>query len=213
MLKPDDLMPDFDFKKIEDKWRAHWAETRAYATADKPERKFYCLVMFAYPSGDIHMGHFRNYSIGDVAARYRMLKGYDVLHPFGWDAFGLPAEQAAIKHGVHPRRWTLNNIEVSRATLQHMGISYDWDREVITCNPDYYKWTQWLFLLLYKRGLAYQAPSTVNWCEACKTILANEQAQEGKCWRCKGGFIITRAIHSKKSLFRFVPSNSWASRH
>jgi leucyl-tRNA synthetase len=139
--------------------------------------------MFAYPSGDIHMGHFRNYTIGDVVSRVRMMKGFDVLHPFGWDAFGLPAEGAAIKRGIHPREWTVGNIETGKKTLQKMAISYDWEREVRTCEPDYYKWTQWLFLLLFKRGLAYQASSVVNWCPG-DGILANEQCQDGRCWRC-----------------------------
>lgn len=182
-------MHEFDFKTIEEKWRRRWEEAGTYRTPESPRRKYYLLVMFAYPSGDIHMGHFRNYTIGDIQARYRMLQGFDVLHPFGWDAFGLPAEQAAIKRQTHPRKWTLENIETSRKTLQRMGISYDWNREVITCNPDYYRWTQWLFLLLFKRGLAYQAQATVNWCEQCRTILANEQAQGGKCWRCDGPVI------------------------
>jgi leucyl-tRNA synthetase len=139
--------------------------------------------MFAYPSGDIHMGHFRNYGIGDAVARYRMMKGDDVLHPFGWDAFGLPAENAAIKNKLQPLDWTLKNVETGKKTLQRMGISYDWEREVRTFDPGYYKWTQWLFLLLFKNGWAYRAASTVNWCEQ-DGILANEQVHDGKCWRC-----------------------------
>src|SRR3989442_5756136 len=155
-------MRKYDFKAIEPKWQAKWAEWKLYRTPERPRRKFYMLEMFAYPSGDIHMGHFRNYTIGDVVARYRMMEGYDVLHPFGWDAFGLPAEAAAIKHGVHPRDWTLDNVRRGRATLQKMGLSFDWEREVVTCEPEYYKWTQWIFLLLFERGLAYKAPSIVN---------------------------------------------------
>jgi leucyl-tRNA synthetase len=173
----------YDFKALEAKWQGRWAEEDLSRTPEKPRRKYYVLEMFAYPSGDIHMGHFRNYSIGDAAARYRMMKGDDVLHPFGWDAFGLPAEQAAIKNKLHPGTWTRKNIETGKKTLQRMAISYDWEREVRTCEPDYYKWTQWLFLLLFKHGWAYQASSVVNWCEE-HGILANEQCQDGKCWRC-----------------------------
>jgi leucyl-tRNA synthetase len=173
----------YDFKSIEAKWQARWAGQDLARTPEKPKRKYYVLEMFAYPSGDIHMGHFRNYSIGDAAARYRMMKGDDVLHPFGWDAFGLPAEQAAIKNRLHPGTWTRKNIETGKKTLQRMAISYDWEREVRTCEPEYYKWTQWLFLLLFKNGWAYQASSVVNWCEE-HGILANEQCQDGKCWRC-----------------------------
>ncbi len=174
----------YDFKAVEEKWQRRWAEMGLYRTPREPRRKYYVLEMFAYPSGDIHMGHFRNYTIGDVVARYRMMRGFDVLHPFGWDAFGLPAEGAAIKRGIHPRDWTMANIETGKRTLQKMAISYDWEREIRTCEPEYYKWTQWLFLLLLKRGLAYQAPSVVNWCPA-DGILANEQCQDGRCWRCR----------------------------
>jgi leucyl-tRNA synthetase len=174
----------YDFKSLEAKGHRRWAEAGLFATAAEPKRKYYVLEMFAYPSGDIHMGHFRNYSIGDAVARYRMMKGDDVLHPFGWDAFGLPAEQAAIKNNLHPRAWTLANVETGKKTLQRMGISYDWEREVRTCEPDYYKWTQWLFLLLFRHGWAYRAPSAVNWCED-HGILANEQVHDGKCWRCE----------------------------
>jgi leucyl-tRNA synthetase len=178
-------MSSYNPKFIEDKWRSYWEENRIFKTSQTPKKKYYVLEMFAYPSGDIHMGHFRNYTIGDVVARYRMMRGYDVLHPFGWDAFGMPAEQAAIEHNLHPRQWTLRNISISRTTLQELGISYDWDREVITCMPEYYRWTQWVFLQLFKQGLAYQSPASVNWCPQCQTVLANEQAQEGKCWRCE----------------------------
>jgi leucyl-tRNA synthetase len=174
----------YDPKALEAKAQALWARERLHATPAAPKRKYYVLEMFAYPSGDIHMGHFRNYSIGDAVARYRCMKGDDVLHPFGWDAFGLPAEQAAIKNKLHPGAWTLKNVETGKKTLERMGISYDWDREVRTFQPDYYKWTQWLFLLLYRNGWAYQAPSVVNWCEE-HGILANEQCQDGRCWRCR----------------------------
>jgi leucyl-tRNA synthetase len=175
----------YDFKALESKWQKRWAEEDLSRTPEKPRRKYYVLEMFAYPSGDIHMGHFRNYSIGDAVARYRWMRGYDVLHPFGWDAFGLPAENAAIKNHLQPLDWTLKNVETGKKTLQRMAISYDWDREVRTFDPGYYKWTQWLFLLLFKNGWAYRAPSMVNWCEK-DGILANEQVHDGKCWRCKG---------------------------
>lgn len=177
-------MKEIDFRQIEAKWQKRWNEQQLYMTSPSPGKKCYILEMFAYPSGDIHMGHFRNYTIGDALARYRMMQGYDILHPFGWDAFGLPAEEAAIKRNIHPRSWTLGNISVSRETLKRMAISYDWGREVTTCLPDYYKWNQWIFLKMYEKGLAYQAESPVNWCPSCKTVLANEQVIDGKCWRC-----------------------------
>jgi leucyl-tRNA synthetase len=175
-----------NFKDWETKWQERWEKAKLFKVSSPPntQKKCYVLEMFAYPSGDIHMGHFRNYVLGDVLARYKMLCGYEVMHPFGWDAFGLPAEEAAIKRGIHPRDWTLNNIEVSRTTLKRIGISYDWDREVITCLPEYYRWNQWLFLKMFEKGLAYQALSLVNWCTGCKTVLANEQVHEGACWRC-----------------------------
>ena len=140
--------------------------------------------MLPYPSGDIHMGHFRNYTVGDVASRFKMMQGYDLLHPLGWDAFGLPAEEAAIKHKLNPKDWTLNNIAVSKATLKKIGISYDWDKELMTCSPDYYKWNQWIFIKLFEKNLAYRAKALVNWCPVDKTVLANEQVEAGKCWRC-----------------------------
>lgn len=173
----------FDHSKIEKKWQDYWVKKGLFRTADSPRKKFYNLVMFAYPSGDIHMGHCKNYVIGDVYARYMMRKGFDILHPFGWDAFGLPAENQAIKLGVHPEQWTLDNIKVSDESLKLLGISYDWDREIITCLPEYYKWTQWMFLLLYKRGMAYKKEAYVNWCPGCQTVLANEQVIEGRCYR------------------------------
>ncbi len=177
-------MEDYDFKDIEARWQKRWEETGLAKAPESPDRKYYCLVMFAYPSGDIHMGHFRNYIIGDSVARYRLMKGHDVLYPFGWDAFGLPAENAAVKENAHPQGWTLHNVEVSRDTLKKVGILFDWDREVTTCLPDYYRWTQWFFLKLYEKGLAYRATSPVNWCPGCKTVLANEQVEGGLCWRC-----------------------------
>lgn len=178
-------MPGYPFKKIEDRWQKRWEKQKLYKTPDSPKKKFYLLVMFAYTSGDIHIGHFRNYIIGDVVARYKTMKGFDVLHPFGWDAFGLPAEEAAIKKKVDPEGWSLSNIDVSRSTIKRCGVSYDWDREVITCMPDYYKWTQWMFLKLFEKNLAYRAKSLVNWCPHCNTVLANEQVIQGTCWRCE----------------------------
>jgi len=177
---------NYSFKEIEEKWQRHWEETQAFKIAEDDRRpKFYALEMFPYPSGNLHMGHVRNYSIGDVVARFKTMNGYNVLHPMGWDSFGLPAENAAIKHGIHPNEWTWSNIENMRAQLKRLGISYDWNREVATCHPDYYKWTQWMFLQLYKNGLAYKKKSYVNWCPSCATVLANEQVVNGACERCK----------------------------
>ncbi|MBQ9376720.1 MAG: class I tRNA ligase family protein, partial [Schwartzia sp.] len=171
--------------EIEKKWQKKWAEEAVYKTeADPSLKKYYVLEMFPYPSGNLHMGHVRNYSIGDVMARYKRMAGFNVIHPMGFDAFGMPAENAAIKHGVHPAEWTFSNIENMTRQQQTMGLSYDWDREVETCRPDYYRWTQWLFQLFYKRGLAYKKAASVNWCDTCGTVLANEQVIDGKCWRC-----------------------------
>ncbi|HEX8949980.1 MAG TPA: leucine--tRNA ligase [Dissulfurispiraceae bacterium] len=175
----------YDFREIELKWQKYWAERKLNKTVtDASKQKFYCLEMFPYPSGKIHMGHVRNYAIGDVIARYKRMRGLNVLHPMGWDAFGLPAENAAIKHGVHPAKWTYENIDFMKKQLDRMGLSYDWDREVATCNPEYYRWNQWLFLKLLEKGLAYRKASFVNWCPSCATVLANEQVIDGKCWRC-----------------------------
>ena len=172
-------------RKVESKWQKYWAERDLYKTASDPSiKKFYCLEMFPYPSGEIHMGHVRNYAIGDVIARYQRMRGYGVLHPMGWDAFGLPAENAAIKHGVHPAEWTCRNIGNMKEQLNRMGLSYDWEREVTTCNPEYYKWNQWFFLKMLERGLAYRKHSYVNWCDSCATVLANEQVINERCWRC-----------------------------
>ena len=170
---------------IEAKWQKIWAEENSFQageTTGKP--KYYVLEMFPYPSGRIHMGHVRNYSIGDVVARYKRMRGCDVLHPMGWDAFGLPAENAAIERGIHPEKWTEENIRYMKTQLQRMGLSYDWEREIATCDAEYYKWNQWIFLQFYKRGLAYKKRSSVNWCPSCETVLANEQVIEGACWRC-----------------------------
>lgn len=169
---------------IETKWQQRWEKAQAFRTRQTPgASKFYNLVMFPYPSGDIHMGHVRNYTIGDVVARHRSMHGFNVLHPMGWDAFGLPAENAAIQRSTHPAEWTYRCIDAMRKQLQRLGLSYDWAREIFTCREDYYKWTQWMFLKLYERGLAYKAEAKVNWCPTCETVLANEQVKDGKCWR------------------------------
>ncbi|MGB2804074.1 MAG: leucine--tRNA ligase [Candidatus Zixiibacteriota bacterium] len=178
-------MKGYPFKEIESKWQKKWEESGIYQAPEHPDRKYFLLVMYAYPSGDIHMGHFRNFIIGDTVTRYKMMHGYQVLHPFGWDAFGLPAELAAMKRKIHPRQWTLENIRVSDSTLKRCGISFDWSREVITCLPDYYKWTQWIFLKLFEHNLAYQDTALVNWCPDCMTVLANEQVEQGRCWKCE----------------------------
>ncbi len=176
---------EYNFKEIEEKWLKIWNEKGFFETRQDPNReKYYVLEMFPYPSGDPHMGHLKNYVIGDVVARYKIRNGFNVLHPMGWDSFGLPAENAAIEHNIHPHIWTKKNIEKMKSMLNRIGITYDWDREVTTCEPDYYKWTQWLFLKLYEKGLAYKKKAPVNWCPHCKTVLANEQVIDGKCERC-----------------------------
>ena len=178
-------MREYEPQTVERKWQQRWRESRAFEVTEDPDRpKFYCLVMFAYPSGHAHVGHVRNYMIGDVVARMKRMRGFNVLHPFGWDAFGLPAENAAIEHGTHPETWTLDNIAHMKGQLQRLGISYAWDREFATCERDYYKWNQWLFLKMYERDLAYRRRSSVNWCPSCRTVLANEQVVDGACWRC-----------------------------
>ena len=175
----------YDACAIEQKWQKKWAEADLFhVSEDDSKEKFYLLEMFPYPSGNLHMGHVRNYSIGDVMARFKKMQGYNVLHPMGWDSFGLPAENAAIKNQTHPVEWTLKNMDNMRAQLQSLGISYDWEREVATCLPDYYKFTQWLFLELYNNGLAYKKKAAVNWCPSCATVLANEQVVDGACERC-----------------------------
>ena len=179
-------MSVYDFKSIEKKWQKAWDEKGQYKmdTRDTSKSKYYCLEMFPYPSGKIHMGHVRNYSIGDVVARYKKMNGYNVLHPMGWDSFGLPAENAAIKNNIHPHVWTMSNIEEMKEQLSMLGLSYDWDKEVATSTPEYYKWTQKIFLEFYKAGLAYKRKSFVNWCPSCETVLANEQVVQGQCERC-----------------------------
>jgi len=172
--------------EIEPKWQARWdADERLYAAEghESAKPKFYCLEMLPYPSGQLHMGHVRNYSIGDALARFMWMRGYNVLHPMGWDAFGLPAENAALKNNTPPAEWTLANIAAMRRQMRRMGLSYDWSTEVTTCLPDYYRWNQWFFLKMYERGLAYRKKSKVNWCPECQTVLANEQVIDGKCWR------------------------------
>ncbi|MCB5724650.1 leucine--tRNA ligase [Mitsuokella jalaludinii] len=178
-------MERYSPQDIESKWQKKWEEGKVYKTeADASRPKYYALEMFPYPSGNLHMGHVRNYAIGDVMARYKTMEGFNVLHPMGFDSFGMPAENAAIKHGVKPADWTYSNIENMEKQQKKLGLSYDWDREVKTCDPSYYKWTQWLFELFYKRGLAYKKKASVNWCDTCGTVLANEQVIDGKCWRC-----------------------------
>src|SRR6266852_4572819 len=172
---------------VEAEAQVYWESHRSFeAKEDATREKYYCLAMFPYPSGRLHMGHVRNYSIGDVIARQRRMQGHAVLHPIGWDAFGLPAENAAIKHGVHPARWTYDNIAHMRGQLRRLGFSYDWERELATCAPRYYRWEQLFFLRMLERGLAYKRRSVVNWCARCATVLANEQVVDGRCWRCDG---------------------------
>ncbi len=174
------------FEPLELRWQERWASARLWAAPRRPEgRKFYCLEMLPYPSGRLHMGHVRNYAIGDAVARFQWMRGARVLHPMGWDSFGLPAENAAIKHGTPPSAWTEENIANMAAQLRRLGLSYDWDREIAAHRPDYYRWNQWLFLRMLERGLAYRSRRWVNWCDSCRTVLANEQVEQGRCWRCE----------------------------
>ena len=171
--------------EIEARWQQYWEDNKTYQVSNEdPRPKSYVLEMFPYPSGNLHMGHVRNYSIGDVVARFRTMRGFNVLHPIGFDSFGMPAENAAIKHKIPPAKWTMENIANMTRQLKELGLSYDWDRKVVTCQEDYYKWTQWFFELMYKRGLAVKKEASVNWCDTCGTVLANEQVEDGKCWRC-----------------------------
>ena len=184
--KKEAMSEKYNFAEIEKKWQQIWEKEDAFRVTEDPDKKkYYVLEMFPYPSGKLHMGHVRNYSIGDVVARFKVMNGFNVLHPMGWDGFGLPAENAAIKHGVAPADWTWSNINDMRDQLKAMGLSYDWDREVATCHPEYYRWMQWIFIQFYKKGLAYKKESQVNWCPSCQTVLANEQVVDGCCERCK----------------------------
>lgn len=179
------MRKDYNFRTIEEKWQKIWEEKGVFqACEDFQKTKFYCLEMYPYPSGHIHMGHVRNYAIGDVISRYKIMNGFNVIHPIGWDALGMPAENAAINQGIHPQTWTLDNIAHMKGQLKKLGFSYDWSREVNTCLPEYYKWNQWIFLKMFERGLAYRKKSWVNWCPQCGTVLANEQVVNGGCWRC-----------------------------
>jgi len=178
-------MSSYQPSELEPKWQQNWAKNKLNDTPDKSDKpKYYDLVMFPYPSGRIHMGHVRNYAIGDVIARHKRMSGFNVLQPIGWDAFGMPAENAAIKHNTHPVEWTQQCIAHMTKQIKRLGISYDWSREVTTCKEDYYKWTQWIFLKFFEKGLAYRKDAKVNWCPKCQTVLANEQVKEEKCWRC-----------------------------
>ncbi|MFA7202363.1 MAG: class I tRNA ligase family protein, partial [Candidatus Caldatribacteriota bacterium] len=184
----------YDYKKVESKWQKYWNKQNYFESSiDKNKKEYYVLEMFPYPSGEPHMGHVKNYVIGDVVARYKHSRGFNILHPMGWDSFGLPAENAAIKNQIHPAIWTRNNIQKMKNTLQSMGITYDWNREISTCSPDYYKWTQWMFLQLFKNGLAYKKKAVVNWCPSCATVLANEQVVNGGCERC-GSEVIKKEL-------------------
>jgi leucyl-tRNA synthetase len=180
-------MQSYDFKLIEEKWQKIWEEDDTFKVETDPtQKKFYLLEMFPYPSGRIHMGHVRNYAIGDAIARFKRMQGFNVLHPLGWDAFGMPAENAAIQNKSHPAKWTFENIRAMRTQIKRLGFSYDWDREIATCRPEYYRWNQWCFLQFLEKGLAVRKTATVNWCEACYTVLANEQVVDDCCWRCDG---------------------------
>lgn len=179
------MKEDYKFEKIEEKWQRIWEEKEVFKSSEDPQKiKYYCLEMYPYPSGRIHMGQVRNYTIGDVISRCMFMKGFNVLHPIGWDALGMPAENAAITQGVHPQKWTLDNIAYMKKQLKRLGFSYDWSREVNTCLPEYYKWNQWIFLKMLEHGLAYRKKSWVNWCPQCQTVLANEQVIGDRCWRC-----------------------------
>ncbi|MGI8407446.1 MAG: class I tRNA ligase family protein, partial [Actinomycetota bacterium] len=176
---------DYDFHEVEERWAQGWVQENAYSAPEKPSgEKRYVVTMFPYPSGDLHMGHVEIFSLHDAIARFFRMRGYDVLNPIGWDAFGLPAENAAIKRGTHPKEWTYTNIAKHRASLERLGCSFDWNRVFYTCEPAYYRWNQWLFLQMYERGLAYRKAAAANWCPNDKTVLANEQVINGRCERC-----------------------------
>lgn len=200
-------MNKYDPAKIEEQWQKHWEKEDFYRSEiDQVKTKYYVLEMFPYPSGKLHMGHMRVYSIGDVLARFLRMRGYNVIHPMGWDAFGLPAENAAIEHKVNPALWTAQNIEHMKKQQNRLGVSYDWRREVNTSAPDYYRWSQWLFLLMYKKGLAYKKKASVNWCSDCVTVLANEQVEKGLCWRCSS------VVESKELEQWFLKITDYAER-
>jgi len=189
------MNPKYMPQEIEEKWQRRWLDERTFRVTERSDRpKYYILEMFPYPSGRIHMGHVRNYSIGDVVARYKRMRGFNVLHPIGWDAFGMPAENAAIEKGAHPARWTRDNIAYMKRQLKRLGFSYDWDREIATCDPSYYRWEQWLFLRMLEKDLAYRRKTEVNWCDSCATVLANEQVEQGECWRC-GTQVTQKELH------------------
>ena len=188
-------MAEYNPQAIEAKWQKRWADARVFETeADPSKPKYYVLEMLPYPSGTMHMGHMRNYTIGDVVARVKRMRGFNVLHPMGWDAFGLPAENAAIKNNTHPRTWTNNNIAEFQRVLRRFGFSFDWRREISTCEPEYYRWNQWFFLRMLERGLAYRKKSRVNWCPKCCTVLANEQVVNGYCWRHEDTLVESREL-------------------
>lgn len=211
----------YNFKEIEEKWQKKWREDNSFkAEIDKKKEKYYVLEMFPYPSGKLHMGHVRNYAIGDAIARYKSLKGFNVLHPIGFDSFGLPAENAAIKKGVKPDKWTCSNIKEMEVQLRELGFSYDWDRELTTSSQEYYKWTQWLFIKMYEKGLVYKKENPVNWCTDCKTVLANEQVKDGNCERC-GNEVIKKNLsqwyikitdYAKRLLDGLNDLNDWPSK-
>ncbi|MHB8144524.1 MAG: class I tRNA ligase family protein, partial [Vulcanimicrobiaceae bacterium] len=179
------MAESYDFRSVERKWQERWERAHLYRASDDDAReRYYVLEMLPYPSGDLHVGHAKNYTLGDAVARMMRMLGYNVLHPMGWDAFGLPAENAAIQRGIDPAQWTRSNIENMQRQIRLMGTGYDWSREIATCDPEYYRWNQWLFLRLYEHGLAYKREAPVNWCPNDRTVLANEQVVDGRCWRC-----------------------------
>lgn len=180
-------MKQYDSTEIEKKWQKYWAENNTYKVENSVEGKenFYALSEFSYPSGNLHVGHWYAFALPDIYARFKRMNGYNVLYPMGFDAFGLPAENAAIKRGLDPRKWTYENMEYMRAQLKSMGASFDWDRSFATCDPDYYKWTQWMFTEFYKNDLVHRKMTKTNWCESCKTVLANEQVTNEQCERCQ----------------------------
>ncbi|MDO8580444.1 MAG: class I tRNA ligase family protein, partial [Candidatus Omnitrophota bacterium] len=210
-----------NIKEIEEKWQKIWHNKHIFkATMRKDKKKYYVLEMFPYPSGKIHMGHVRNYTIADVIARFKMMQGFNVLHPMGYDAFGQPAENAAIKRDIDPAQWTYACIEEMRTGLKRMGFSYDWGREIATCDQEYYKWNQWIFLKMFEKGLAYKKISSVNWCPNCETTLANEEVIQGECWRCKTTVVqkdldqwYLKITHYNDALLKDLTTlNHWPSR-